>query len=313
LLLQLNTGRNSFLALELTKIVDLFKAHNVSTIPYKGPVLAETVYGHLGLRSFVDLDIIVDEWDYHFKVTKLLISQGWTIIADYGWERSFRNSAKNVQLDVHVEFTHQALPFNTDFRKLWRDSITATIAGKEIRVLDPVDELLMLCMQLAKDSGEARSPPLIKVCDIVEQVRRHPELDWERLTAKARRLGALKILFLGLRTADDLIGISLPENVRAQALATPQLDVLVTHVRERVLGQGEIELSHPELLTESVWHWALRERISDRNPFIQKVRAAIRPNVFDYTWIPLPRKLRHLYYMIRPVRVVARQLTKPFT
>lgn len=312
LLLQLNTGRNSFLARELIKIIDLFQAHDISTIPYKGPVLAETAYGHPGLRSFADLDILVDEWDYHFKVNELLLSEGWTIIADYGWEKCFQNSAKTVQLDAHVDFTHHALPFDTNFWRLWRDSITVTVAGKEIRVMNPVDELLVLCLQLAKDSGEERSPPLIKVCDIAEQVRRHPNLEWKRLTAKARRLGVLRILFLGLRTADELIGIHLPEDVRAQGLAMPRLDVLVTHVRERVLGQGEIAFSHPELLSPDVWYSALRERVRDRSQLFQKAQSILRPNIFDYTWLPLPRKLRHFYYLIRPVRVAAGYLAKPF-
>ena len=59
-----NAGRNLFLTKELLKLLHLFEAHKIPAIPYKGPVLAASIYGNLALREFGDLDILVHERDY---------------------------------------------------------------------------------------------------------------------------------------------------------------------------------------------------------------------------------------------------------
>src|SRR5262249_9559360 len=51
-----NAGRNLFLTKELLKLLHLFEANKIAAIPYKGPVLATSIYGNLALREFGDLD-----------------------------------------------------------------------------------------------------------------------------------------------------------------------------------------------------------------------------------------------------------------
>ena len=58
-----NAGRNLLLAEELLKILALFETNAIPAIPYKGPVLAASLYGDLTLRTFGDLDIIVRKPD----------------------------------------------------------------------------------------------------------------------------------------------------------------------------------------------------------------------------------------------------------
>jgi hypothetical protein len=45
-------------------------------VPYKGPVLAAAVYGHLSLRQIRDLDILVHPSEVR-PAGELLISQGY--------------------------------------------------------------------------------------------------------------------------------------------------------------------------------------------------------------------------------------------
>ena len=58
-----NTRSNLALTRELFKLLDLFEAHDIYAIPYKGPVLASVAYGDIALRQFVDLDLIVHKRD----------------------------------------------------------------------------------------------------------------------------------------------------------------------------------------------------------------------------------------------------------
>ena len=58
-----NGRRNLYLAAELLKVLDILEGHGIFAVPFKGPVLAESVYGDLSLRGFVDLDILVHKRD----------------------------------------------------------------------------------------------------------------------------------------------------------------------------------------------------------------------------------------------------------
>ncbi|KPV47361.1 hypothetical protein SE17_42505 [Kouleothrix aurantiaca] len=51
--------RNTTLADALLEILNTFRAAGVIGIPVKGLVLAETLYGGLGMRSLGDLDVLV--------------------------------------------------------------------------------------------------------------------------------------------------------------------------------------------------------------------------------------------------------------
>jgi hypothetical protein len=73
-----NRFHNLFLTNELITLLDLFKAHEVIAIPYKGPVLAARVYGDVSLRQFVDLDILVSESNI-LRAKNILVSHGYRL------------------------------------------------------------------------------------------------------------------------------------------------------------------------------------------------------------------------------------------
>src|SRR5439155_25185376 len=56
---QRNAQKNLWLTYKLIRILDCLKSNGIAAIPYKGPVLAETVYKDLALRQFSDLDILI--------------------------------------------------------------------------------------------------------------------------------------------------------------------------------------------------------------------------------------------------------------
>ena len=71
----LNSSRNLLLTRELLFIIDNFDAKGIPIMPFKGPVLAEQVYGDIALRSFVDLDLLIPEREYT-RAEELLQSLG---------------------------------------------------------------------------------------------------------------------------------------------------------------------------------------------------------------------------------------------
>ncbi|HEX8336323.1 MAG TPA: nucleotidyltransferase family protein, partial [Pyrinomonadaceae bacterium] len=58
-----NATRNTLLAGELARLVRLFQSEGVPLLAYKGPALAQQVFGDITLRRYVDLDVIVRRRD----------------------------------------------------------------------------------------------------------------------------------------------------------------------------------------------------------------------------------------------------------
>ncbi len=204
-------------------------------------------------------------------------------------------------LDVHEGITHRQMPFRLGFNRVWKRCVTVSIAGTSVRTFAPSDLLLILCVQLAKDVA-VHKIQLNKICDIAELVRSQQDMDWKWVLRKARSLGALGMLHVGLRSAAELLGIAVPKDVLQKSQTVQSLNALVTHVRECVLGSTESEYIRPELLHASRFHAEVRERIRDRvDP---KYIYLITPNTYDYAFVRLPRAWFSLYYVLRPIRLI---------
>ncbi len=54
-----NARRVMFLMAELVRLIDLFSAEGIETVPFKGPILAQDAYGNLTLRQCGDLDLLI--------------------------------------------------------------------------------------------------------------------------------------------------------------------------------------------------------------------------------------------------------------
>src|ERR1700674_1628357 len=303
-LLRANAARNIFLAYQLIKVVELLEAHGIPTIAYKGPILAESIYGNVALRWFVDLDVWVHPWNYHFRVTDELVAHGWQVTSEgTDWERTCTNPS-GVQLDVHAGLASRHMPFRLDFDQVWNRCVKVTVAGEELKTFAPPDLLMVLCVQLSKDAGIAIRLPLIKVCDIAESVRSYQHLDWIALLREADSLGVRRRLSLGLLTADHMLGLAVPKHVWWNDQVVPDLTSLVTHIRERVLGETGIGYSRPDLLDGSRWFSEVQECLQDRVKLFREFFRAVTPNVRDYSLVRLPRALFPLYYLVRPIRLV---------
>ena len=58
-----NAHRTLWLTLELLNIHRHLQARGLEVLPYKGPVLAEMLYGNVALRQFSDLDLLIRSHD----------------------------------------------------------------------------------------------------------------------------------------------------------------------------------------------------------------------------------------------------------
>ena len=96
------------------------------------------------------------------------------------------------------------------------------------------DLLIVLCIALVKDTAEASVLNLFKICDIVEVVKPCNGINWELLLKRAKQLRAQRALLVGLRAADELLGISMPADIRDLVSSSSVLETIARHTVEMV-------------------------------------------------------------------------------
>ena len=298
-----NAGRNVFLAEELLKILALFETNAIPAIPYKGPVLAVSLYGDLTLRTFGDLDIIVRKPDVE-KAKALLFSQGYRpgLSLTRDQEITFLNSdlegwfiRQEGMVRVEVQWGERKdFPLTPDFEPFWKRLRQYSFQGRMVLTFAPEDLLLLLCLHGAEHCWER----LNWVCDLTEFVRVHQGIDWGGLIDRAEALGCRRVLFLGLFLAHDLLATPLPEEIVKSIRADSSVPSLAVRVHERLFRQ---ENGPAATLQRSLFNLKVTERLQDRIRYC--LRSAFHPSVVDWQALPLPRSLFFLYYVIHPLRV----------
>jgi hypothetical protein len=71
-----NVQRNLLFTGELLRLQSLFEKNAILIAAFKGPILAQSVYGDIRFREFSDLDVLVHESDVP-KAEQILIASGY--------------------------------------------------------------------------------------------------------------------------------------------------------------------------------------------------------------------------------------------
>lgn len=321
-------SKNLHLSSELVKLLRLFQADKIMAVPFKGPVLAASVYGNLLLREFSDLDILVRERDV-YRAKALLVSQGFQLrLAAHetaGQEGHFLHHHTFLRdalcVEVHWSFAERYFSIPLD-KGLWRRLEQASLAGTDVPNLAAGDLLLALCVHGARHRWER----LTWICDVAELLRATPGLPWDQVLASARTMGIQRILFLGLLLARDLLQADFPPGVRRRADADPMAKCLSAQVREH-LFRGTVEASVRES-EKYRFDIQVRERLRDRVTYCRRLgiipagtdQALLPPlargylrvaipltaNERDVAAFPLPASASFLYSLVRPIRLAAK-------
>lgn len=296
-----NVQRNIYLTAELIKLIDWLWSYRIAAIPYKGPVMAVTAYGNIGLRQFGDIDILVHECNYELT-RSLLLGHGFRLKADWGWECSLVDDARRVCVDLHQGIAPEQFAVRLDFDFLRKRLIPVSIATGQVNTLCHEDMLNVLCIQLAKDGWGQNPLRLSKVCDIAELLRAHPKIDGVGVIREARRLGTQGMLSLGLSVAHELFGTSIPQSLRGVVVHSPPSPLTTAHIYHKLFHEADHD--HPDRLSMMDFHFKVRERWRDKlYPRYHHYKFRMIPNEKDRLFLRLPESLAFLNYLVRPVRL----------
>jgi hypothetical protein len=296
----------------LTLLFDL-EAAGIDASPYKGPVLAEAFYGDLGLRQFYDLDVLVRKEDVD-RAREVLLASGFVEedelegtareehLSD-DCELHFRHATDGVLVELHWDVLPRNQRLGFDIEPYWERRVPFTLAGREVRVLDPEDRLIVLCIHGGEKHRWSRLQMLADVARIVAR----PELRWDVVLERAHEFDREPTVLLGVYLAWVLLGAEPPRDVLEEA-STPAVRT------QAALTLGRLLRLDSGLPSRSEWTEFLtcvddraRARGHDPGPPLG-VRhygsAILTPEWTDRQALKLPRRASFLYYLYRPLRLL---------
>jgi hypothetical protein len=308
-----NSLRNFALRDELIRTLRELQSRGVQAVPYKGPVLAENVYGDLSLRKFGDLDILARREQIP-EAAQALRALGYALegsrpvpdSAHYQMTHHhvFHRAEGDVYVELHWDIADPFFAVPALVEGFWGRVTAARLGGIEVPGIPSEDLMLFLCIHhTAEEWGR-----LAQICDIAEIVRAAPAMDWDFLRGEARRLGVSRMLRLGLRLARALLQAKLPDAVLAEVESDPVAARLASEAQRRLFNPSARPVRSADLARISRFRLDARERLRDKARY--SIAAAFLPSLDDWEWVSLPKRFYGLYFLLRPVRMLAKYLRR---
>jgi hypothetical protein len=303
-----NLRRSLWFAAELARITTHFEGRQLRAVPYKGPVLAQSVYGDLGLRSFSDLDFLVSPVDFE-RAKKALAEIGYRPSADLtpaverlwlriGYERSFDGEAgKNMvelQWALLPHFYGVDLPVDSLIARAGR----AVVGGCEVPGLSPEDLLLVLCLHAAKHLW-ARLIWISDIAGALQEQSRNQTINYALVFSRARTLGITRILGVSFWLVKNVLQVELPKAADEMIAADRRVEALGGEIAERLVRGAAYDFESTEYFRLIL---KLRERRGDRWRYLW--RLVWTPGAGEVAAMRLPEALFPLYRVVRMGRLM---------
>jgi len=160
-----NLRRSLWFTAELARIMQHFERQQLRAVPYKGPVLAQSLYRDLGLRSFGDLDFLISSVNFE-RAKQALAEIGYRPSANLtpaverfwlhtGYERAFDSAAGKNLVELQWALLPHFYAIDLHMNGLRVEDLLAragrtVVVGREVPCLSPEDSLLVLCLHAAK-------------------------------------------------------------------------------------------------------------------------------------------------------------------
>jgi len=213
-----------FMTAELARIAAAFESAHLPLLAFKGPVLSQQLYGHPGLRSFSDLDVIVPPRTAEdaeallrtlgYRDVEPLSDSERTTNRRFIGETLFTNDQNGILLDFHTFFSNEQFPVRLSFDDVW--ARRANVLG--VPAFGDADLVILTCSHAAKHLWHR----LEFFAQITALARMR--IDWsevDRLAFEARLARQVGFSFL---LARDLVGVEPPPVERCLAVAMPLLE-----------------------------------------------------------------------------------------
>ncbi|GIT98125.1 nucleotidyltransferase family protein [Sulfurovum sp. TSL1] len=307
--------RNMLMTSELIKIMDLLRENHIEALAFKGPALAQMAYGNITLRQFGDIDVLVNETDI-LKAGQIITSNGYNpdvhldflnnqALLDVSSDLGFRNKRNNTYIELHWKLFRKKLSVTLDGLNIRSNPSVVNIQDKEIQTLQSDLLLVYLCAHGSKHMWER----IEWIVDVDRLIRNLDSIDWKAVLYYAKEMHSINTLFLGLSLCNELFDTDFPDTIQKE---------IDKHENIKCLKNDTLQLLNNTFLKQDSgtsamfkkfdYHAKLYDSFLDRLKYYLSTVFKITPD--DVLNINLPKYLSFLYFIIRPLRLARKYMTK---
>ena len=301
---EVNLRRNMWFTAQLVRIMQHFERRQLRAVPYKGAVLAQSLYRDLGLRSFSDLDFLISARDFE-RAKQALAEIGYRPSVDLTptverlwlttrYERSFDSAAGKNLVELQWALVPAFYGVDLHVEDLLVRAGRTVAGGCEMPCLSPEDSLLVLCLHAAKHLWTR----LIWLSDIAETLRTQT-INYSLAVSQACALGIARILAVSFWLVKNVLRADLPKPAEEMIGADPRVPALGSEFAERLARDVAYDLESTEYFRLIL---KLRERRGDRLRYLW--RLVWTPGVGDVAAVRLPEALFPCYRIVRIGRLM---------
>jgi hypothetical protein len=301
---KINLQNNMLFTGALLRLINSFQKHDIPVAAFKGPIIAEAIYGDLSFREFYDVDVIVQKANV-CKAEHILTAFGYeadfpdrdfrSAFLSYQGQYPFRNRDTGISIDLHWQLSSKGQAFSIDSAGIWARLEQLTIVGHKLPTLARDDLALYLAAHGTKEGWRR----LIWVCDFAQLLHKSQSTDWPAVFDRARQSHSSRPLLLAIFLASTLLDAPAPKELVDKAHNNSAVRSLAEKARLRMLRaapQGELR----EFLANLNTH----DRLTSR--FWPVATLLTTRTVGDYQAMPLPKPLWFIYYLTRPFRLAGK-------
>ncbi len=303
-----NAARNLALTGELLSILQVMETYGIEVVPFKGPALAERIFGSVAMRQFCDLDIMVRP-DWVIRAREVLLARGYVpefelspareaeyIRAEHAFQ--LRHPAKDCIVELHWSFGSKDQSFPLAAGEVWQRLCRARLQSRHVNALSDEDLFLYLCMHGAKHRWER----LEWICSLAELAAKHSEMNWDALRHRSEVTGAMRGFHLGLLLIEQVCGVVLPRRIAERARTDAKAQALASDVQASFFAEEPVHATRE--FRRQLFYLRSRERLVDRARIVWFSCARIpHPLARDWDLFHLPTRMAFLYYFLRPLRL----------
>jgi hypothetical protein len=205
------------------RFVEAFRKEGLEAIPFKGPVLAHTLFGNVGARHSSDLDILVRNEDikriieitgregFELKYPKAGLSdQQWRYYRRYKKDIGLYNKDQNIFVELHYSFENYLGLSSSDMDLFIENTEEVSIGELRFPSMNKHYTFLYLTLH----GGVHQYRRLFWLRDVAEALISW-ELDHQKVLSDAKAMGIERLLGLSLVLASELFHVEIPEEYKA--------------------------------------------------------------------------------------------------
>ncbi len=265
-------------------------------IVLKGVALSKKLYQESTTRYSVDIDIFIDKKD-RFDVINWLFQNGFTtnqyINLKYQTYITLTDK-RGLTIDISWEFVPYFYPVKIP-KKILFNRTKLSINGISLPVLKKDEEFLYLLIHASKHLYSK----MIWIIDIDRYMRYH-NIDYTFVVDRLNTLKAIKYGLYGIYLSNKILKTPLPKEIQKNIY---KYDYNKIYNYTYMLWQNRLPI-YKKIYAKSMLYESTEQKLKYLH------YSLLKPTIYEYKILKLPKYLWWIYYLIRISRLILKIISK---